>query len=141
MKNIFNTEENLELFDDNGIKVYEYFKNSDGYSEEFTYDSNGNKLTFKDSRGYSYECTYDSDNKELTFKDSDGYSYERTYDSKGNELTFKDSNGETRGFDKTYTLEEAEFIKRAVEYYWQDWNQEHPDNENDLKLTQQILSK
>ena len=40
-----------------------------------------------------------------------------------------------------YTMEEIEFIKRAVEYYWQDWNQEHPDNENDFKLTQQILNK
>jgi hypothetical protein len=43
--------------------------------------------------------------------------------------------------EPTYTPEEVEFIKRAVEYYWQDWNQEHPDNENDYKLTQQILSK
>ena len=78
MKNIFNTEENLNLFNKNGIKVYEYFKNSDGL---------------------------------------------------------------TRAFDKFYLFWCVGFIKRAVEYYWQDWNQEHLDNENDLKLTQQILKK
>jgi hypothetical protein len=36
MKNIFNTEENLNLFNKNGIKVYEYFKNSDGFIYECT---------------------------------------------------------------------------------------------------------
>ena len=120
MKNILGTENKLGLFNKNGIKVYEYFKNSFAYSEECTYDSNGNELTYKNSNGFSYEYTYDSNNNVLTYKNSDG---------------------ETRGFDKIYTLEEAEFIKRAVEYYWQDWNQEHPDNQNDLKLTEQILSK
>jgi YD repeat-containing protein len=141
MKNIFNTEENLNLFNKNGIKVYEYFKNLNGFSYERTYDSNGKLLTYKDSDGFSYECTYDSNGNELTYKDSNGYSYEYTRDLQGNELTYKDSDGVRRGFDKTYTFEEVEFIKRAVEYYWQDWNQGHPDNKNDLKLTKQILSK
>ena len=72
MKNILGTEENLELFDENGIKVYEYYKYPSGYSEEFTYDSNGNELTYKNSSGYSYECTYDSNGKVLTYKNSDG---------------------------------------------------------------------
>ena len=120
MKNILGTEENLELFNENGIKVYEYFKWSDGYWDEYTYDSQGNKLTYKDS---------------------DGYSYEYTYDSQGNELSYKNSNGVTRGFDKTYTIEEVEFIRRAVNEYWEHCFAEHPDNQNDLKLTQQILNK
>ncbi len=120
MKNIQGTEENLELFNKNGTRVYEYNKDSDGYSEECTYDSNGNELTFKDSNGYSYECTYDSN---------------------GNVLTYKDSDGETRGFDKTYTPEEVGYIKRAVHEYWEHWYAEHPDNQNDFKLTQQILNK
>ena len=86
MKNIQGTEENLELFNDNGKQVYEYFKNSKGYRYEYTYDSNGNVLTYKDS---------------------DGYWYEYTRDSQGNELTFKNSNGVTRGFDiPEYTMEE-----------------------------------
>ena len=120
MKNIKGTEENLNLFNENGIKVYEYFKNSNGYSYEYTRDSKGKVLTSKDSNGSWYECTYDS---------------------KGNESTYKDSNGETRGFDKTYTPEEVGYIKRAVHEYWEHWYAEHPDNQNDLKLTQQILNK
>ena len=89
MKNIQGTEENLELFNENGIKIYEYFKYSFGYSEEFTYDSEGNIITYKNSNGYSYEAKYDSD----------GYSYEYTRDSH--------SDGVRRGFDKPeYTMEE-----------------------------------
>ena len=162
MKNIQGTAENLELFNKDRVRVYEYHKNSDGYSCEYTYDSNGKVLTYKDSDGFSYEytydsngkvltfknsdgysseCTYDSNGNKLTYKNSDGYSYECTYDSNGNKLTYKNSNGGSRGFDKTYTPEEVEFIKRAVEKYWDVWNAEHPDNQNDLKLTQQILKK
>ena len=99
MKNIQGTEENLELFNENGIKVYEYFK------------------------------------------DSDGHSYDRTYDSNGKELTYKNSDGVRRGVDKTYTPKEVGYIKRAVHEYWEHWYAEHPENQNDLKLTQQILNK
>jgi YD repeat-containing protein len=86
MKNILGTTENLELFNKEGKKVYEFCKTSNGYSFEYTYDSNG---------------------KELTYKDSNGFSYEYTRDSSGNELTFKGSNGVTRGFDiPEYTMEQ-----------------------------------
>jgi YD repeat-containing protein len=86
MKNILGTTENLELFDKDGKRVYQFIKDSDGYSYETTYDING---------------------KELTHKDSTGYSSEYTYDSNGKELTYKDSNGVTRGFDiPEYTMEE-----------------------------------
>jgi YD repeat-containing protein len=36
---------------------------------EYTYDANGNELTYKDSKGYSYERTYDADGKVLTYKE------------------------------------------------------------------------
>jgi hypothetical protein len=86
MKNILGTTEELELFDKDGKIVYNFYKGSDGFSSEYTRDSNG---------------------KTLTFKDSTGYSYERTNDSNGNQLTYKDSNGEMRGFDvPEYTMEE-----------------------------------
>ena len=120
MKNIQGTEEDLDLFNKNGVRVYAYRKWSNGFIWERTYDSKG---------------------KVLTHKNSNGFSYEYTRVSQGNELTYKNSDGETRGFDKTYTLEEAEFIKRAVQKYWDDWNAEHPDNQKDWNLTQQILSK
>jgi len=41
----------------------------------------------------------------------------------------------------TYTPEEVEFIKRAVNEYWEHCFAEHPENQNDLNLTQQILNK
>ena len=86
MKNVQGTDENLELFNKDGVKVYEYYKNS---------------------KGYSRECTYDSNGKELNYKTSKGYSCEYTRDSNGNELTYKNSDGESRGFDiPEYTMEE-----------------------------------
>jgi YD repeat-containing protein len=107
MKNILGTTENLEFYNKEGKKVYEFYKDSVGYSYEQTYDSNGNALTFKDSKGYSSEYTYDSNGNKLTFKNSKGYSSEYTYDSNGNELTYKNSEGVTRGFDiPEYTMEQ-----------------------------------
>jgi len=86
MKNILGTTENLDLFNKESKRIYKFYKTSDGYSYEFTYDSNGNRLTYKDS---------------------DGDWSEYTYDSNGKELTYKDSNGNTRGFDiPEYTMEE-----------------------------------
>jgi hypothetical protein len=51
MKNILRTEKDLELFNKEGKRVYWFRKDSDGYSSEYTYDSNGKELTFKDSDG------------------------------------------------------------------------------------------
>ena len=83
------SEENT--YDENGNLLA--YKNSDGYSAEYTYDSKGNELTYKDSDGYSAEFTYDENGNLLTYKNSNGFSVEYTYDSKGNLLTYKDSDG------------------------------------------------
>ena len=99
MKNILGTQEDLRLYNKAGNLVYRFTTNSNGYSWEYTYDSNGNELTFKNSNGYSCEKTYDENGNELTFKNSYGYSWEKTYDNNGNVLTFKDSDGIERGFD------------------------------------------
>jgi len=69
------------------------FKNSSGYTMEYTYDERGNKLTFKNSTGYAEEYTYDERGNKLTFKNSNGYSSEYTYDERGNKLTYKNSDG------------------------------------------------
>ena len=106
MKNILGTTEDLDLFNKEGRKVYEFDK-TDGFSSESTYDSNGKSLTYKDSNGFSSEYTYDSNGKELTYKDSNGHWWESTQDSNGIELTYKNSNGVTRGFDiPEYTMEQ-----------------------------------
>lgn len=107
MKNIFGTTEKLELFNKDGILLYNFYKSSDGFSYEYTRNSNGNQLTYKSSDGFSSEYTYDSNGKELTYKDSNGFSSEYTRDLNGNRLTYKDSNGVTRGFDiPEFTMEQ-----------------------------------
>ena len=104
MKNILGTQEDLKPYNKSGNLV---FKDSSGYSYEYTRDENGNDLTFKDSDGYSYEYTYDENGNELTYKNSDGYSHEYTYDENGKVLTYKDSDGEERGFDiPEFTIEQ-----------------------------------
>tara|TARA_R110000868_G_scaffold189689_1_gene432809 strand:+ start:1366 stop:1695 length:330 start_codon:yes stop_codon:yes gene_type:complete len=91
MKNVLGTEENLRLFNKDGKKVYDYYKNS--------YDPKGNhKYT---------EVTYDLNGNMLTYKNSKGFSSERTRDSNGKELTYKNSDGDRRGLDiPEYTMEE-----------------------------------
>ncbi len=86
MKNIFGKEESLKLYDGDNNKIYEYYINSRGFSCEYTYNKNGNLLTYKDSKGYSSEFTRDKN---------------------GNELTYKNSKGVKRGFDiPEYTMEQ-----------------------------------
>ena len=59
----------------------------------YTYDANGNQLTFRSSKGYWSERTYDANGNQLTFRDSTGYWSERTRDAAGRELTFRNSEG------------------------------------------------
>ena len=107
MKNALGKHEDLELFNEQGKKVYEYNTYSSGYWSEHTRDKSGNILTYKDSEGYWREYTYDKKGKALTFKDSSDYWSEYTRDEKGNLLTYKDSKGVTIGFDiPEYTMEE-----------------------------------
>ena len=72
MKNILGTTENLEFYNKDGVKVYEFKTNIYGYSYEKTYDEKGNILTHRNSNGHSYECTRDKFGYILTYKNSDG---------------------------------------------------------------------
>jgi len=86
MKNALGKKENLQLYNDNGVLVYEFYKHPYGYWAERTYDDNQNELTYKNSIGEWCE---------------------RTFDYNSNELTYKDSDGVSRGFDiPEYTMEE-----------------------------------
>jgi hypothetical protein len=51
MKNIQGTEEKLKLYHKNGEVAYYYYKDSNGYSWEYTFDEQGNERTFKNSDG------------------------------------------------------------------------------------------
>jgi len=107
MKNILGKKKNLEFYNKKGVLVYNFYRNSDGYCCESTYDDRENELTYKNSSGYRYEYTYDDQGNKLTYENSDGYFGEYTRDDKGKELTFKDSNGVSRGFGiPEYTMEE-----------------------------------
>ena len=55
----------------------------------YTYDDNGNPITYKRSNGYWEECSRDAKGNFLSSKNADGYWSERTYDDDGNELTYK----------------------------------------------------
>ena len=94
MKNALGKSDNLKLYNDKGILVYQFYKGSNGFWYESTYDNKGNILTFKRSDDYWYKRTYDDQGNELTFKDSKNYWFEKTYDNKGNILTCKNSNGD-----------------------------------------------
>lgn len=65
-------EKEIKLYHENGELALWYFKNSDGYWIERTYDKNGNKSTFKDLNGFWTERTYDENGFLKTFKDSNG---------------------------------------------------------------------
>ena len=55
----------VKLYHKNGGLALWYYKDSDGYWSESTYDENGNELTFKDSDG----VTRGFDTKELTIEE------------------------------------------------------------------------
>jgi len=106
MKNVFGKQKELKLYNSKGDLVYEFYKNDD-YYWEYTYDDQGNQLTYENSNGYRCEYTYDDQGNQLTYKSSEGNWSELTYDDKGNALTYKDSNGESRDFQiPEYTMEE-----------------------------------
>ena len=74
MKNILGKSENLKLYNKEGNIVYEFYFTPNRGSCEYTYNKNGNQLTFKHSNGYSWEKTYNVNGRELTYKHSNGFS-------------------------------------------------------------------
>ena len=105
--NIQGEDKDLELYNKEGVQVYEYHTYSDSSWYERTLDKKGNVFTYKTSNGYWYECTYDEKGNKLTFKDSEGSWSEYTYNEKGNELTYENSEGTKIGFDiPEYTMKD-----------------------------------
>ena len=105
--NIQGEDKDLELYNKEGVQVYEYYTYLNSDWNESTYDEKGNKLTYKNSDGYWYEYTRDEKGSILTFKNSDGFWRKYTRDEKGNELTYENSNGIKIGFDiPEYTMKD-----------------------------------
>ena len=40
---------------------------------------------------------------------------------------------------RMYSEEEVEFIKTLIDFYWSNYNNEHPNNLKDFELTKRIL--
>ena len=100
-------DKEIILYHKNGKMSLKYLEFSNGDWMEYTYNDNGNKLTYKNSSDYWDEYTYDDNGNELTYKSSRGYWRESTYDDNGKQLTFKSSEGIERGFDiEEMTMEE-----------------------------------
>ena len=68
-----------EVYFENGVKKYEYYKDSNGYEVWREYDSKGNNIYFKDSNGFEVWKEYDSKGNEIHFKDSSGYEWRKKY--------------------------------------------------------------
>ena len=95
MKNTQGNKENLNLYNKEGVVVYEFYTYSDGSG--------------------SYENTYDKKGRALTSKYSTGYRCKYTRDEKGNELTYEDSYGAKRGFD-TPEFTMAQLVKEIRKF-------------------------
>ena len=67
--------DNKEVYFENGIKKYVYYKNSSGYEYWTEYDSNNNQIHSKNNEGYEYWKEYDSNSNEIHFKVSNGNEY------------------------------------------------------------------
>jgi hypothetical protein len=106
MKNIFGTQENIKLYDNNKVLRYEYW-GSDAHQSVYTYDSNCKSLNYENSKGPWHRYTRDLKGNTMTFENSSNYSCNYTRDSDGMELTYENSDGIRRGFDiPEYTMEE-----------------------------------
>ena len=84
---------NEDVFFENGVKKYIYYKDRDGgeYWKEF--DSNDNLIHYKDSDGSEYWREFDKNNNEIHSIDSDGDESWSEYDSNNNLIHYKDNYG------------------------------------------------
>jgi hypothetical protein len=75
MKNIFETQDNIKLYDEKKMLRYKYYNVVD-YQAQITYDSNGGVLTFEDSERFDALREFYKEfplTKEQAFKDEANY--------------------------------------------------------------------
>ena len=93
MKLTKKTIENKDVYFENGVKKYAYYKDSDGGESWREFDKNNNVIHFKNSDGYETWEEYDKNNKQIHYKNSYGYEYWEEYDKNNNVIHYKDSSG------------------------------------------------
>ena len=64
---------NEDVYFENRVKKYTYYKNSDGYETWKEFDKNNNVIHYNDGDGYEYWKEYDKNNNQIHYKNSDGY--------------------------------------------------------------------
>ena len=62
-----------EVYFENGVKKYIYYKNSNGFESWREYDKNNNQIHYKDSNGSETWREFDKNNNLIHYKDSDGF--------------------------------------------------------------------
>ena len=128
MKNILGNQENLEFYNKEGVKVYEFYTYSDSRnSYEYTHDKNGRILTSKDSTGYWSKCTRGEKGRTLTYENSDGCWYKYTRDEQGNELTYESSTGYWSIY--TYDKNGRTLTGKTSDGYWNKYTRDEKGNE------------
>ncbi len=67
-------------------------------TESYTYDADGNKLTYTDARDETTDYTYDALDRLTSVEDPNGHTTGYTYDADGNQTSVPDPDGDTTGF-------------------------------------------
>ena len=58
------------------------------------------------------------------------------FQNAGDRLIFEDGKWQQ---ERSYSEEEVEFIETLIDFYWSNYNNEHPNNLKDFELTKSIL--
>jgi hypothetical protein len=151
MKNKYGTTLNIEERNSKGYLVYTFFSIENDDYVEYTYDNNGIELTYRNSDG-----DYEIRREEVTKEEYEEFlnSYEKEFDEDHaldmvmngmvDDLLEEDIKyiiEENVKVGIVYDDEEIQFIKRVLDFYWDQLNGAHPDNQEDFSITQRILEK
>ena len=151
MKNKYGTTLNIEERNPKGYLVYRFFAIENDDYVEHTYDDDGNELTYRNSDG-----DYEIRREEVTKEEYEEFlnSYEKEFDEDHaldmvmngmvddlSEEDIKSIIEENVKVGVIYDDEEIQFMKRVLNFYWDQLNAAHPDNKEDFSITQKILEK
>ena len=91
----------------NNVKVFEHYKDSNGYEWWKEYDENGNEIHYKNSDGTEKWYEYDENGNDIHYKNSKGDGHESwsEYDENNNLIYYKNSDGYEWGKNNTKNKE------------------------------------
>ena len=71
---------------------------ANGGTFQYTYDNNGNILTFTDANGHTTSFVYDALNRQVNSTDALGHTTTHVYDANGNMTSITDAKGQTTSY-------------------------------------------